>query len=376
MKKIILSLLLCATFIFSLVSCDLMTKYEFTETNDGYEFSGLGDSNEAEIVIPDTYKGKPVTSIGNYALRYNLAASMFNEDSVAITSVTLPNTITKIGDFAFDGNRKLTTIEIPDGVTSIGKAAFLNCASLESITIPEGVTEIKESTFSGCENLKSITLPNSVTKIGAGAFSGCLELETINLPDGITEIPDKCFQNCSSLKNFTISDKIVSIGEYAFSGCTSLGSITIPETVETIGQFPFYEVGENVEVSVNYDSAPPTGWHEYWCMDMRGGKAINTSQVYYDTVVAANQARAAELKKLIEGCTNQIMELNDLKSQYATNRNLAQQRGDNDSYRSYNKMIQSCNEQQSQISTKKGEYQSELDSLHLTNCINRRGEQE
>lgn len=369
MKKIILSLLLCATFIFSLVSCDLMTKYEFTEIDDGYEFSGLGDSNEAEIVIPDTYKGKPVTSIGNYALRYNLVASMFDEDSVAITSVTLPNTITKIGDFAFDGNRKLTTIEIQDGVTSIGKAAFLNCASLESITIPEGVTEIKESTFSGCENLKSITLPNSVTKIEAGAFSGCLELETINLPDGITEIPDKCFQNCSSLKNFTISDKIVSIGEYAFSGCTSLGSITIPETVETIGECPFFEVGENVEISVNYDSAPPAGWHEYWCADMRGGKAINTSRVYYDTVVVANQARAAELEKLIEECNQEYIKLNDLKGQYATNRNLASQRGDHNSYSSYNKKIQDCTEQQFAISNKKAEYQSELNSLKTTSYI-------
>ena len=87
---------------------------------------------------------------------------------------------------------------------------------MEEITLPDSVTFIGNSAFSGCTSLKEITLPNSITSIGYCAFYGCTSLEEITLPDSIASIGDCAFSGCTYLKEINIPDSITSIGDCAF----------------------------------------------------------------------------------------------------------------------------------------------------------------
>ena len=117
-----------------------------------------------------------------------------------------------------------------------------------SITIPNSVTEIGENAFGWCTSLSSITIPESVTKIGEDTFSGCTSLKNIRLPannksyafenGALYDLAKKELLFCTNRKNFVIPNSVIEIGA-AFCGCTSLSSITIPESVTRIGDSAF-----------------------------------------------------------------------------------------------------------------------------------------
>jgi tetratricopeptide (TPR) repeat protein len=107
-------------------------------------------------------------------------------------SVIIPRSVTEISDGAFY-RAGLKTISIPDSVTRIGKSAFSECFILESVIIPDSVTSIGDSAFSSCRSLKSITIPDSVTSIGEEAFMECRLLKTITIPDSVTDIGSLAF---------------------------------------------------------------------------------------------------------------------------------------------------------------------------------------
>ena len=156
-----------------------------------------------------------------------------------LQSITIPNSVTKIGDGAFIRCYSLQSITIPNSVTSIGDEAFSGCGSLQSITIPNSVTKIGDGAFSFCESLQSVTIPNSVTKIGDEALCGCTSLQSITIPNSVTSIGDGAFSRCISLQSITIPNSVTSIGDEAFSGCESLQSVTIPNSVTSIGNRAF-----------------------------------------------------------------------------------------------------------------------------------------
>ena len=153
--------------------------------------------------------------------------------------VTLPKSLTGIGEGTFDNCTSLTNLTIPDGVTAIGDSACSGCSSLTSVTIPEGVTTIGSSAFSGCSSLTSITIPEGVTTIGSSVFSWCTSLTNLTIPDGVTAIGDSACSRCTSLTSVTIPEGVTAIGDGAFDNCSSLVSINIPEGVTEIGSDAF-----------------------------------------------------------------------------------------------------------------------------------------
>ena len=154
-------------------------------------------------------------------------------------NVTIPNSVTTIGDSAFYGCSGLTSVTIPNSVTSIWEYAFAYCSSLTSVTIPAGVTSIGDYVFEGCSSLTSVTIPNSVTSIGERVFWNCSGLTSVTIPNSVTSIGSYAFCNCSGLTSVAIPSSVTSIGEGAFCNCSGLTSVTIPAGVTSIGDSVF-----------------------------------------------------------------------------------------------------------------------------------------
>lgn len=125
---------------------------------------------------------------------------------------------------------KNSIIPTDGSVTSIGDYAFSN-RNIISITIPNTVTSIGEDAFSWCKVLTSVIIGNSVTNIGRSAFNGCTKLTAVSIPDSVTSIGEDAFNYCASLTNVTIGNSVTEIGDYAFSSCTGLTSIKYNGTI-------------------------------------------------------------------------------------------------------------------------------------------------
>ena len=251
-------------------------RYKYTSIN--------GYLNTSYYYFPTSLKKVTITG-GNilYGAFYNCSS---------LTSITIPSSVTSIGEYAFYGCTGLTNITIPEDVTSIGSSAFYGCTGLTSITIPEGVTSIYSYTFKNCSRLKSITIPESVTSIGDSAFSGCTRLmDVINqselqltagstsygyvayyalvVGNGKSELVDVdgfVFCTADTGTNYLVdyrgsaTDLVLptnyngqnyEIYEYTFYYKDDITSITIPESVRKIHQNAFGSMPNLAKVTFN-----------------------------------------------------------------------------------------------------------------------------
>ena len=283
---------------------------EFTLINGDTEYSvRAGTVDSGAVIIPANYKGKPVTEIGDNAFYYK----------TKITRITIPASVTSISGSAFSSCSSLTSINVDSGnphytskggilynktktsviaapgaisgavtilesVTEIGGYAFYHCSSLTEITIPAGVTDIGKSAFSSCRSLTSITIPAGVTSISYGTFWNCSRLTEITIPEGVTSIGDNAFYNCSRLTEITIPSGVTSIGSGAFLGCGSLTNITIPAGVTTIGAgaFGFWTASQTIYVrGYASESEAKRAWGTYWNRHYSDGNIEIDAKIVY-----------------------------------------------------------------------------------------------
>lgn len=250
------------------------------EKNDdgGYTVTGLTVKTLpiADVVIPDTYNGLPVTAIGDMAFELN----------PIITSVTLGKNVTEIGAGAFDRCELLQTAALNEGLKTIGNNAFSNCALTEIPALPASLTTLGNYVFAYNEYVTSLTIPDHVTTIGHGIVASCHLLESLNVPsqwysaddptklityftgyffgntetpsnqviifaqyypnfENITvrgdmeELPSYAFYQVESLKHITFTGTFTKIGDNAFANCYALESLVLPDVVTEVGETIF-----------------------------------------------------------------------------------------------------------------------------------------
>ena len=219
---------------------DGVYKYAYKVNEDGSntatitKFLGPVDSANNglyDIEIPTELGGCTVTGLGEYSFSGYLSAAQSNKPyqfGRNIHSVTIPQSVTSIGDYAFSRCEKMDSLTINDATTSIGSWAFDECYKLTTLSLGKNITTIGKYAFLECHKLDNVTIPESVTSIGKSAFYRCYALTTLSLGENIEKIGSYAFAECGNLTNVTIPEKVKTIEPYTFGWCTSLKYITLP----------------------------------------------------------------------------------------------------------------------------------------------------
>lgn len=139
-----------------------------------------------------------------------------------VISIAIPDSIVRIGPYAFEYCRSLSSIEIPASVRRVGEGAFENCTSLKTVNIYADLKALHFSTFQACESLESVRFYGRLTQIESAAFEKCTSLVSVTLPEGIKKIGDRVFSNCNSLKSIEFPSGLEELGYYSFYRCDSL----------------------------------------------------------------------------------------------------------------------------------------------------------
>ena len=173
-------------------------------------------------VVPDSYGGLPVSSIGDSAFTGN----------TTLVNVILPDSVVNIANKAFSGCTSLKEIRM-NGVRAFGMHCFENTA-ITDIVFPARLANLgKYAFYSGA--LRSVTINSGIEGTEAYVFAECASLEEVIFPSDFRVVSDRMFSGCASLKEVEIPDTVKELGDYAFAGCSSLEKLVIPASVDKIG---------------------------------------------------------------------------------------------------------------------------------------------
>lgn len=232
-----------------------LANFKYRIDSNGVVITELTNTALTDVIVPDG-----VTELSKFAFAKS-----------RIKSVSLPNSLIYIDDFAFDGCDALELINIPENVTYIGESAFRGCVALKGLKIPKNVLHIGATPFSNInlniviisaennrycivnnclidkqakkllEGRKDSIIPNdgSVTSFGYGAFACCDELKNISISESITTIDDYAFRDCTSLKNITLPNSVKTVGVGAFANCENLEKVKL-SGIDKINPITFY----------------------------------------------------------------------------------------------------------------------------------------
>lgn len=224
--------------------------------------------------------GDNVTHIGKVFYRTDITTVNFGEHPSLevirndafrycdLTSLTIPNSVTTIGETAFMDNSKIETLTIGSGVTSIGESAFRNLSKLETLNWNVANAENNLTIGGYCwygtnTHPQTLVIGDNVLNLPNGAFDGFTGLTSITIGSSLSTLPERAFRNCSSLTSITIPANITTIGSQAFYGCSGLTSITIPSTVTSIGNnaFAYCNGLTSVEFNANCTTYGSQVWY-------------------------------------------------------------------------------------------------------------------
>lgn len=201
-----------------------------------------------EIVnIPEYYRGKKVTEIGEYAFRegYNGEGYGNDKNENTILEINLPNSITKIEYRAFYSCEKLTKVTMSENLEYAGEGIFRACGELEEVTTLGKLTYISDEMFLSCDQLEFV-IPESIVSIGRDAFYGCDGFVDLVIPEGVKSIGQHAFFYSTALKSVVLPSTLESVGVYVFEGCNLLEKATFPTVAMDI-----MPLGSLVEVKIN-----------------------------------------------------------------------------------------------------------------------------
>ncbi len=317
---------------------------EFTLNEDGesYSLSGIGGYRRNLLTIPSSYNGLPVTRISDGAI----------SGGKWLESITIPGTVTSIGENAFYDCVRLNKVTIGSSVTEIGANAFCGCTALatvktasvdnwlkidfanaeanpiyyshdlylllenknlSSLSISKANT-VKKYAFINCTGLNSLTTEEkAVTNIEAYAFSGCTRLSSIQFDDALTTIGDNAFSGCSELETLTIAKGVTDVGNSAFENCTKLETVNIPANVIGIGSDAFnntkwYDAQANGIIYINnvlykYKGTMPSNT----AVDVKEGTVSISPRAFENCTGLSGLTVASSVKKVgefaFENCT-------------------------------------------------------------------------
>lgn len=261
--------------------------------NSGYAIVGVQDKKlSGDIVIPEKVTYNNTTYTVNslieptqthlYSGHTSISADNAAFQGCAITSITLPSTITSISSCAFISCKNLKKVVLPSTLKDIGWGSFAYCSSLSDIQLPKGLTSISAWAFGGCSNLKKIELPNGITSLPDAVFNGC-QLESIILPKSLIRLADKCL-DMQSLKKITVLSDAENVicSTYTFGNYSNIQNTVLYVEYGKHSDFahiyPWMMFASIEEIDTNTGiSVPYLDWQkETEIFDMNGIKKQNT----------------------------------------------------------------------------------------------------
>ena len=219
-------------------------KYAYTVNAGGStatitEFRGPVDPKNTgpyDIDIPEKLGIYTVTVLGEDSFSTgDFDSPLYDIHHTKIQSVTIPQSVTSIGEAAFAQCRALQSLTIDDAATSIGDWAFNECLKLTTLSLGEKITKIGDYAFDDCRILNNVTIPQSVTSIGKQAFGRCYGMDSFTIKDAATSIGEYAFWDCQKLETLSLGENITTIGDDAFRSCYKLETITLPAGLASFG---------------------------------------------------------------------------------------------------------------------------------------------